>query len=57
VGERGERGERSPVEFAPAIHGTMTLQYRQIDARSLYDLLASDVHPADTFFQFSFANC
>jgi len=48
----GERGERSPIEFAPAIDGTMVLQYRQIDAQSLHYLPASDVHPADTLRQF-----
>lgn len=34
----------------------MALQYRQIDARSLHYLPASLMHPADTFFHFSFAN-
>lgn len=34
----------------------MALQYRQIDAQSLHYLPASPVHPADTFFHFSFAN-
>lgn len=34
----------------------MALQYRQIDGASLHYLPASDRHPADTFFHFSFAN-
>jgi len=34
----------------------MAPQYRQIDARSLHYLPASPMHPADTFFHFSFAN-
>lgn len=34
----------------------MALQYRQIDGASLHYLPASDRHPADTYFHFSFAN-
>lgn len=34
----------------------MALQYRQIDAQSLHYLPASPMHPADTYFHFSFAN-
>lgn len=34
----------------------MTPKYRQIDAQSLHYLPASTMHPADTFFHFSFAN-
>lgn len=34
----------------------MTLQYRKIDGQSLHYLPASDMHPADTYFHFSFAN-
>lgn len=33
----------------------MTLQYRQIDAEQLHYLPASERHPADTYFHFSFA--
>lgn len=33
----------------------MALQYRQIDAQSLHYLPASERHPADTYFHFSFA--
>lgn len=34
----------------------MTPQYQQIDAQSLHYLPASPIHPADTYFHFSFAN-
>lgn len=34
----------------------MAPQYRQIDAQSLHYLPASPMHPADTYFHFSFAN-
>jgi redox-sensitive bicupin YhaK (pirin superfamily) len=33
-----------------------TTQYREIDAQNLHYLPASSMHPADTFFHFSFAN-
>lgn len=34
----------------------MPKHYRKIDAESLHYLPASDLHPADTYFHFSFAN-
>lgn len=34
----------------------MTEQFRKIDARSLHFLPSSEMHPADTYFHFSFAN-
>lgn len=34
----------------------MTFQYRKIDGQSLHYLPASSMHPADTYFHFSFAN-
>ncbi|HSD38135.1 MAG TPA: pirin family protein [Rhodocyclaceae bacterium] len=34
----------------------MALTYREIDAQNLHYLPASRMHPADTFFHFSFAN-
>lgn len=34
----------------------MTLQHKKIDGQSLHYLPASSMHPADTYFHFSFAN-